>query len=82
MAKGDIVSLLRLVADQCHQLSSVEQSSSIEQANTAVEQLDQMTQQNAALVEQSAADSLARQAWLLVEAVGVYGSRTPGLMSG
>jgi methyl-accepting chemotaxis protein len=39
--------------------ASVEQSSGIEQVNKAVGQMDQMTQQNAALVEQAAAASEA-----------------------
>ncbi|MEO5797435.1 MAG: chemotaxis protein, partial [Rhodoferax sp.] len=42
--------------------------------NTSVSQLDQMTQQNAALVEESAAaaESLREQAQRLAEAVGVF----------
>ncbi len=42
--------------------------------NTAVNQLDQMTQQNAALVEESAAaaDSLRDQAQRLAEVVRVF----------
>jgi methyl-accepting chemotaxis protein len=42
--------------------------------NTAVNQLDQMTQQNAALVEQSAAaaESLRDQAERLAQAVAVF----------
>jgi len=51
-----------------------EQSSGIVQVNTAVTQLDQMTQQNAALVEQSAAaaDSLKQQAVRLAGVVSVF----------
>ncbi len=55
----------------------MEQSSGIGQVNIAVSQLDQMTQQNAALVEQSAAaaGSLKGQAGRLVEAVAVFSRR-------
>ena len=54
--------------------ASVEQSSGIEQVNAAVAQMDEMTQQNAALVEEAAAASAAmhEQADILVEAVGVF----------
>ncbi len=51
-----------------------EQSLGIGQVHVAVTQLDQMTQQNAALVEQSAAaaESLQEQAARLSEAVKVF----------
>ena len=51
-----------------------EQTQGIGQVSGAVSQLDQMTQQNAALVEESAAasESLKDQARHLVEAVGVF----------
>ncbi|MCD6664833.1 MAG: hypothetical protein LT081_01965, partial [Hydrogenophaga sp.] len=51
-----------------------EQSDGISQVNVAVNQLDQMTQQNAALVEQSAAaaESLKDQAQRLAEVVKVF----------
>jgi len=54
--------------------ASTEQSDGIGQVNTAVNQLDQMTQQNAALVEQSAAaaQSLREQATRLAGAVQVF----------
>jgi methyl-accepting chemotaxis protein len=53
-----------------------EQSSGIGQVNAAVTQLDQMTQQNAALVEQSAAaaESLKQQARVLGEVVSAFRS--------
>jgi len=80
VAMGEIVGQVRRVADLIGEISSssVEQSNGIDQVNTAVGQLDQMTQQNAALVEQSsaAADSMAMQASRLVEAVEVYGRKT------
>ncbi|MEY4767055.1 MAG: hypothetical protein RI907_3728 [Pseudomonadota bacterium] len=52
-------------------VSSSEQSDGISQLNTAVTQLDQMTQQNAALVEQSAAaaESLKQQSHHLAQVV-------------
>jgi methyl-accepting chemotaxis protein len=51
-----------------------EQSSGIAQVGDAVNQLDQVTQQNAALVEQSAAaaDSLKHQAEKLIQAVSIF----------
>ncbi len=54
--------------------AATEQSQGIGQVNVAVNQLDQMTQQNAALVEQSAAaaDSLKDQALRLAEVVRVF----------
>jgi len=54
--------------------SANEQSEGIAQVNAAIAQLDQGTQQNAALVEQSAAaaDSLREQAQRLSEVVAVF----------
>ncbi|MBE7941779.1 MULTISPECIES: PAS domain-containing methyl-accepting chemotaxis protein [Ramlibacter] len=54
--------------------SNAEQTGGIEQVGAAVGQLDQVTQQNAALVEQStaASSSLKGQAQRLVEAVSVF----------
>ena len=72
----DIVSQVKRVADLIGEISSatIEQTGGIGQVNTAVSQLDQVTQQNAALVEQSAAaaESLKQQALQLAEAVGVF----------
>jgi len=55
-------------------MAAGEQSQGIAQVNVAVSQLDQMTQQNAALVEQSSAatESLREQAARLNEVVGVF----------
>jgi methyl-accepting chemotaxis protein len=52
----------------------LEQSQGIEQVNAAVAQMDEMTQQNAALVEEAAAaaESLQDQAGSLVQAVSVF----------
>ncbi len=54
--------------------TSQAQSRDILQINSSVAQLDESTQQNAALVEQSAAaaDSLSHQAQLLVDAVSAF----------
>jgi uncharacterized phage infection (PIP) family protein YhgE len=54
--------------------ATLEQSSGIGQVNQAVTQLDQMTQQNAALVEQSAAaaQSLKHQTDELTKAVAIF----------
>ncbi len=63
---GDIIGEITAAAS--------EQSDGIGQVNIAVSQLDQMTQQNAALVEQSAAaaQSLRDQAERLAGAVQVF----------
>jgi methyl-accepting chemotaxis protein len=73
---SDIVAQVQRVTDLIGEISSAtqEQTSGIGQVNQAVVQLDQVTQQNAALVEQSAAasESLQQQAGRLVDAVGVF----------
>ena len=73
---GEIVAQVKRVTDLMGEITSatLEQSSGIGQVNQAVTQLDRMTQQNAALVEESAAaaQSLSRQAALLAEAVSVF----------
>jgi methyl-accepting chemotaxis protein len=55
-------------------LASQEQSTGVAQVGEAVGQMDRATQQNAALVEESAAaaESLRQQAMALVEAVAVF----------
>jgi methyl-accepting chemotaxis protein len=55
-------------------LASQEQSAGVASVGAAVTEMDVATQQNAALVEQSAAaaDSLRSQARQLVEAVGAF----------
>jgi len=69
----DIVSSSQRVGELVRAIShaSSEQTLGISQVHDAVGQLDQVTQQNAALVEQSAAaaDSLSRQSQGLVEVV-------------
>jgi methyl-accepting chemotaxis protein len=73
---GEIVSSVQRVADIIREITaaSVEQSQGIGQVNTSVVSLDQMTQQNAALVEQSAAaaESLKEQANMLHEVVARF----------
>jgi len=73
---GDIVAQVRRVTDLIGEITSatLEQSSGIGQVNQAVTQLDQMTQQNAALVEQSAAaaQSLKDQADRLAQTVAMF----------
>src|SRR4030095_7969666 len=73
---GDLVQQVRRVSDLIGEISAAthEQTSGIEQVNTAVTQLDEMTQRSAALVEQSApaADSLKAQAQQLVQSVSVF----------
>ena len=54
--------------------ASKEQSGGIEQVNQAITQIDQITQQNAALVEEAtaAAKSLEGQSDTLVQAVAIF----------
>jgi methyl-accepting chemotaxis protein len=61
-----------IVSDITH--AATEQSNGIGLVNGAVSQLDQMTQQNAALVEQSAAaaESLKDQSHRLSDVVSVF----------
>ncbi|GHC33069.1 methyl-accepting chemotaxis protein [Kushneria pakistanensis] len=73
---ADIVSSIRHVSDIVGEISgaSSEQNQSIGQVSQAVSQLDQTTQENAALVEESAAAavSLKHQAQELVATVGRF----------
>lgn len=72
----EIVASVKRVADIVAEISaaSEEQASGIDQVNTAVTQMDTGTQQNAALVEESAAASKAmeQQAQGLVEKVSFF----------
>jgi methyl-accepting chemotaxis protein len=72
----DIVARVQRVSDIIGEITvaAAEQSQGIGQVNTAVSQLDQMTQQNAALVEESsaAAESLRDQAVKLADVVGTF----------
>ena len=75
-AMDTIVAQVQRVADLIGEITAAtqEQTAGIGQINEAVTQLDTVTQQNAALVEQSAAaaDSLNNQARQLVQAVAVF----------
>jgi methyl-accepting chemotaxis protein len=72
----DIVSSIRRVTDIMGEISaaSTEQSQGVDQIGEAVQQMDQVTQQNAALVEEmaAAASSLQHQARDLVNTVSVF----------
>ena len=71
-----VVGSVRKVAEIVGEISlaSREQSTGIEQVNHAISQMDQMTQQNAALVEQAAAAALSMQtqAASLAQLVSVF----------
>ncbi|MES2951512.1 MAG: methyl-accepting chemotaxis protein [Pseudomonadota bacterium] len=72
----EIVGSVQRVSDIIGEISSAasEQSRGIGGVNTAVSELDEMTQQNAALVEQSAAaaESLREQAERLAQVVSIF----------
>ncbi|VVE87124.1 methyl-accepting chemotaxis protein [Pandoraea bronchicola] len=72
----EVVQSVKRVTDIMGEISaaSVEQSSGIEQVNRAVTQMDEMTQQNAALVEEAsaAAAALEAQAARLRESVALF----------
>ncbi|MFM9917450.1 MAG: methyl-accepting chemotaxis protein [Rhizobacter sp.] len=72
----EIVSSIRRVTDIVAEISAAtsEQSTGIGQVGEAVHHMDQTTQQNAALIEQSAAatESLSKQAHELVESVAAF----------
>ena len=73
---SEIVGSIQRVSDIVGEITAAagEQSDGIGQVNVAVNQLDQMTQQNAALVEESAAaaQSLKDQAARLAQVVAVF----------
>lgn len=72
----EIVTSVKHVADIMSEITSAsqEQSDGIEQVNQAISQMDEMTQQNAALVEQAAAaaQSMQDQAVELSRAVSIF----------
>ncbi|MBU0593193.1 MAG: hypothetical protein KKH74_05565, partial [Gammaproteobacteria bacterium] len=72
----EIVTAIKCVTDIMGEISaaSSEQSTGIEQVNLAITQMDEVTQQNAALVEQAAAaaESLEEQAEGLAVAVSIF----------
>ena len=73
---SEVVASVRRVTDVVAEISAAshEQSDGIEQINQAIVQMDEVTQQNAALVEQAAAaaQSLQEQSVRLSETVGVF----------
>jgi methyl-accepting chemotaxis protein len=84
---GEIVTSIKSVTDIMGEISSAsnEQALGVAQVGEAVSQMDQTTQQNAALVEQmaAAASSLKSQAQELVQTVAVFelGGKTHTAMS-
>jgi methyl-accepting chemotaxis protein len=72
----EIVEAVKRVTDIMAQITTAatDQSSNIQQVNQAVMQIDNATQQNAALVEEAAAaaDSMRQQAQALTKAVSVF----------
>jgi methyl-accepting chemotaxis protein len=73
---GEVVASVQRVTDIMVEISlaTQEQSSGIDQINIAISQMDQVTQQNSALVEEAAAaaESLQDQASKLAQAVSVF----------
>lgn len=72
----DIVTSVQRVTDIMAEITaaSIEQSAGIDQVNTAITSMDEVTQQNAALVEEAAAaaESLVEQAASLAETVNAF----------
>ena len=75
-AMKDIVASVKRITDIMSEIvtATVEQSTGIEQIDLAITQMDEMTQQNAALVEQAAAaaEGLQEQSQALVQTVSVF----------
>jgi methyl-accepting chemotaxis protein len=73
---SEIVTAVKKVADIVGEISSAsrEQAVGLEEVNTAVANMDEMTQRNGALVEQTtaSAQAMARQAQELAELVGQF----------
>jgi methyl-accepting chemotaxis protein len=73
---GDIVASVKKVSDLISEIAAAshEQSSGIEQVNTAVTQMDQVVQQNASLVEEAtgATESMKEQAGALLRTVARF----------
>jgi methyl-accepting chemotaxis protein len=79
---NDILVSVKKVADIVGEIAAAsrEQSAGIDQVNEAVMQMDGMTQQNAALIEEASAASgaMAEQANRLVETMSAYQLGAPG----
>lgn len=73
---AEVVNSVKRVSDIIGEIAaaSIEQSSGIDQVNTAITNMDEVTQQNAALVEEAAAaaESLLEQANSLTETVSIF----------
>jgi methyl-accepting chemotaxis protein len=82
----EVVAAIKRVGEIVAQISaaSAEQSLGVQQVGQAVGQMDQVTQQNAALVEESAAaaEGLKQQAHDLVQAVALFKLGHAGVASG
>ena len=81
----EVVNAVKRVTDIMGEISaaSTEQSQGIEQVNRAITQMDETTQQNAALVEEAAAaaESLQDQAASLSQAVAVFKTGSGNLIA-
>jgi len=81
---GEIVGAIRRVSDIMEEIvaATTQQATGIGEVNQAVAQLDRMTQQNAALVEQAAAaaQALREQSAQMTEMVGVFQLREGDLL--
>ena len=77
---ADIVNQVKRVSDLITEMdaASRKQKLGISQVSEAVNQIGQVTQQNAALVEESAAaaESLCHPATCMTESVGTFGLQT------
>ena len=82
---GDIVDSIQRVTDIMGEITSAsqEQTMGIEQINVAITQMDEVTQQNAALVEQAAAasQSMQEQAEALARVVGFFKTGAKGAVT-
>jgi methyl-accepting chemotaxis protein len=80
---GEIVGSIQRVSNIVAEITTAtqEQSLGIQQVGQAISQLDQTTQQNAAMVEESAAaaETLKSQAMQLVQTVGVFKLSSQGM---
>jgi methyl-accepting chemotaxis protein len=79
---NEIVQAVKRVTDIMAEIAaaSIEQNSGIEQVNQAILQMDEVTQQNAALVEEAAAsaEAMQEQAAILLQAVSMFKLATTG----
>jgi len=82
---NEIVQAVKRVTDIMSEIAAAsnEQSAGIEQVNQAIIQMDEVTQQNAALVEEAAAaaEAMQEQAGVLMEAVSIFKLEGGSVMS-